>query len=97
MSAVAVNTKSRSREFERELVEHMDTMYAVALRLTGNPADARDLQQEALVRALRFHHKYEPGTYLRAWLLTILRNTFINEYRKRRRRPLQVEWTGAEQ
>lgn len=97
MATKQADPETRSKAFENELIEHMDTMYAVALRLTGNPADARDLQQEAIVRALRFHHKYEPGTYLRAWLLTILRNTFINNYRKRRRRPILVEWTGFEQ
>lgn len=96
MAVVEVQSDTRSEVFERELVSHMDTMYAVALKLTGNPADALDLQQEALVRALRFHHKYQPGTYLRAWLLTILRNTFINDYRKKNRRPNLVEWTGFE-
>ncbi len=96
MAVVEVKPESRSEIFERELVTHMDIMYAVALKLTGNPADALDLQQETLVRALRFHHKYQPGTYLRAWLLTILRNTFINDYRKKNRRPHLVEWTGYE-
>lgn len=86
----------RSKAFESEIVEHMETLYGVALRLTSNPADARDLQQDALVRALRFHYKFKQGTYTKAWLLTILRNTFINDYRKKSRRPTQVELTGAE-
>ena len=86
----------RTRRFERQVIENMDTMYAVALKLTQNAADARDLQQDALVRALRFHHKYQEGTHLKAWLLTILRNTFINDYRKKSRRPHLVEWTGYE-
>lgn len=87
----------RAEVFERELVEHMDVLYSAALRLTQNSADAKDLQQDALVRALRFHHKFKQGTYIRAWLLTILRNTFINDYRKKARRPMSVELTGAEQ
>lgn len=74
----------------------MDMMFAVALRLTRNAADAEDLTQNALVKALRFHEKFREGTYIKAWLLTILRNTFINEYRKRARTPLAVELTGAE-
>jgi RNA polymerase sigma-70 factor (ECF subfamily) len=86
----------RTKKFEMQLAEHMDTMYAVALKLTQNAADARDLQQDALVRALRFHHKFQQGTHLKAWLLTILRNTFINDYRKKSRRPHLVEWTGYE-
>ncbi|PCJ56426.1 MAG: hypothetical protein COA73_12060 [Candidatus Hydrogenedentota bacterium] len=86
----------RSEDFEQEVIQHMDAMYAVALKLTRNAADARDLQQDALVRALRFHHKFQKGTYLKAWLMTILRNTFINDYRKKSRRPMLVEWTGFE-
>ena len=66
------------------------------MRLTRNTADAQDLVQYAIVRALRFHEKFQEGTYLKAWLLTILRNTFINDYRKKARRPTMVEWTGAE-
>lgn len=71
-------------------------MYAVALRLTRNAADAEDLTQNTLVKVLRFHDKFKEGTYIKAWLLTILRNTFINDYRRRARRPAHVELTGAE-
>lgn len=74
----------------------MDMLYAVALRLTRNTADAQDLVQNTVVKALRFHGKFEKGTYIKAWLLTILRNTFINEYRRKVRRPAMVELTGAE-
>lgn len=84
-------------EFERQVEDHFDVMYAAALRLTRNRADAQDLMQEALVRALRFHHQFKHGTYIKAWLLTILRNTFINNYRKDSRRPSTVAWTGAEE
>lgn len=86
----------RSEAFEAALLEHLDSMYGVALRMTRNAADAQDLVQEAVARALRFHDKFEEGTYIKAWLLTILRNTYINEYRKRARRPNLVELTGAE-
>jgi len=86
----------RSIEFEEQVLEHMDMLHAVALRLTRNAADAEDLTQNALVKALRFHDKFKDGTYIKAWLLTILRNTFINEYRKRSRTPMSVELTGAE-
>ena len=71
-------------------------LYAVALRLTRNPADAEDLTQNTYVKALRFHDKFKEGTYIKAWLLTILRNTFINEYRRRTRRPAEVELSGLE-
>ena len=88
--------EGRTEEFENRIIEHMDALYSVALRLTRNATDAQDLLQDAIVRALRFHHKFQEGTYLKAWLLTILRNTFINDYRKKARRPTMVEWTGTE-
>lgn len=88
--------EGRTAEFEQMILEHVDTLYGVALRLTRNGADAQDLTQEALLRALRFHDKFKPGTHVRAWLLTILRNTFINEYRRKARRPVMVELTGTE-
>lgn len=86
----------RSAEYESLVLEHVDMLYAVALSLTRNPTEAEDLMQNTLVKALRFHDKFREGTYIKAWLLTILRNTFINEYRRRARRPAFVELTGAE-
>jgi len=86
----------RSKEFEKLILEHMDMMYAVALKLTRNSADAEDLTQNTVVKALRFHDKFQEGTYIKAWLLTILRNTFINEYRRKARRPALVELNGTE-
>lgn len=88
--------QERSRDFENLVMEHLDMLYAVALRLTRNTADAQDLTQNTVVKALRFHDKFQKGTYIKAWLLTILRNTFINEYRRKARRPTFVELTGAE-
>ena len=71
-------------------------LHAVALRLTRNAADAEDLIQNTFVKALRFHDKFKEGTYIKAWLLTILRNTFINEYRRKARQPAFVELSGVE-
>ena len=71
-------------------------LYTVALKLTRNPADAEDLTQNTVVKALRFHDKFQKGTYIKAWLLTILRNTFINDHRRKTRRPLLVELNGSE-
>ena len=78
------------------MLEHIDLLYAVALRLTHNSADAEDLTQNTVVKALRFHNKFKEGTYIKAWLLTILRNTFINEYRRKSRRPTEVDLSGIE-
>jgi len=92
----AKNEVNRSPEFEGQVLEHLDMLYAVALKLTRNTSDAQDLTQNTAVKALRFHNKFQQGTYIKAWLLTILRNTFINEYRRRSRRPSFVELTGLE-
>lgn len=87
---------TRSPEFEQLVLDHMDMLYAVALRHTRNTADAADLTQNTVLKALRFHDKFETGTYIKAWLLTILRNTYINEYRRKARRPTMVELSGTE-
>ena len=94
--SIADDTQQRSKEFEASVQEHLNMLYAVALRLTRNDADAEDLVQNTVLKALRFHRKFEKGTYIKAWLLTILRNTFINDYRRTARRPIHVELTGAE-
>jgi len=93
---VAVNVKPRPEEFDSLVLEHMDMLYAVALRLTRNRADAQDLTQNTVVKALRFHEKFAQGTYIKAWLLTLLRNTFINDYRSKSRRPVCIELRGTE-
>src|SRR5438034_10052329 len=73
--------------FEREALVHLDVLYRVALRLTANPSDADDLVQETMLKAYRAWDQYEQGTNAKAWLLTILRHAFINEYRRRTRHP----------
>lgn len=91
------DTMERGIEFEDLVLKHLDVMYRSALHLTRNPIDAQDLVQEAVLRALRFHDKFKPGTYMKAWLLTIVRNTFINEYRRKVRCPETVELAIGEQ
>lgn len=69
-------------EFERELLVQAGRLLPVARRLTRSAAEAEDLVQDTLVKALRARDQYEEGTNLRAWLLRILKNTFINRYRR---------------
>jgi RNA polymerase sigma-70 factor (ECF subfamily) len=68
--------------FEAEVLDHLDAMYGVALRYTKQPAAAEDLVQDTVVKAVRARHQYQPGTNLKAWLLRILTNTFINRHRR---------------
>jgi RNA polymerase sigma-70 factor (ECF subfamily) len=70
---------------------HLDALYTFALSLTRNPPDAEDLVQETCLRALRFAHRFEPGTHLRAWLFQILRNTFLTFYRRSARELLILD------
>jgi RNA polymerase sigma-70 factor (ECF subfamily) len=76
--------------FEAEVVPLRPRLYVAAVRLTGNPADAEDLLQETYLRAYRGFSGFEPGTNLTGWLYRILRNTFINSYRKRLSEPRTV-------
>jgi len=68
--------------FEREVLEHLDALYGVALRMTRQNAAAEDLVHDTIVKAVRARDQYEPGTNLKAWLLRILTNTFINRHRR---------------
>ena len=85
----------RTRDFEERVLDNTGVMYAVALRLTRNAVDARDLAQSAIVKALLLHGTFKTGTRMKAWLLTILRNTFIDEYRKMARGPRLAESNRA--
>jgi len=86
----AVETDAeRHLRFERDALPYLDQLYAAALRMTRNPADAEDLVQEAFVKAYAAFHQFQAGTNLKAWLYRILTNTFINSYRKRQRQPQQ--------
>src|SRR5690606_21066146 len=74
------------QEFEQTALPQLDSIHGAALRLTRNPAEAEDLVQDAFVRAYRFWHTFKTGTSIKAWLFTILRNTFINRYHRNNRR-----------
>src|SRR4026208_846317 len=80
----------RSARFERDALPFLDQLYAAALRMTRNPADAEDHVQETYVRAFAAFHQFTEGTNLKAWLYRILTNTFINSYRKRQRETPQA-------
>lgn len=88
--------EQRAARFERDALPFLDQLYAGALRMTRNPADAEDLLQETFVRAFAAFHQYQDGTNLKAWLYRILTNTFINGYRKKQREPLQSNTDDVE-
>lgn len=75
--------------FEEQALPFMDQLYAAAMRMTRNPADAADLVQETYIKAFAAFRQYQQGTNLKAWLYRIQTNTFINLYRKKQRDPYQ--------
>lgn len=83
-------------DFEAQALTHLDALYRTALRMTGNSASAEDLVQETFLRAFRNFHRFEPGSNFRAWIFTILTNTYINEYRRRSRAPLPTDFAEVE-
>ncbi|MFW5866369.1 MAG: sigma-70 family RNA polymerase sigma factor [Armatimonadota bacterium] len=84
--------EKRRAEFERLVREHERDIFNAALRMTGDPADAEDVAQEALMKAYGAFDRFELGTNFRAWVLRILTNTYINEFRRRRRTPDMTDW-----
>lgn len=88
-AAVSETAAERRARFEAEALPFMDQLYAAAMRMTKNPADAADLVQDAYVRAYAAFAQFEPGTNLKAWLYRILTNAYINTYRKAQRQPYQ--------
>ncbi|MYM19427.1 sigma-70 family RNA polymerase sigma factor [Brevibacterium sp. 5221] len=88
--------RERTERFERDAMEYVNQLYAAALRMTRNPADAEDLVQESYAKAYAAFHQYTPGTNLKAWLYRILTNTFINTYRKKQRQPQESSGENIE-
>lgn len=84
--------ENRRAEFERLVREHERDIFNAALRMTGDHADAEDVAQEALMKAYAAFDRFELGTNFRAWVLRILTNTYINEFRRRRRTPEMTVW-----
>ncbi len=82
--------------FADQAMEHMPSLYAAAMRMTRNKADAEDLVQETYLKAYRAFASFQEGTNLRAWLYRILTNTFINIYRSKKRRPEESDLDDVE-
>jgi RNA polymerase sigma-70 factor (ECF subfamily) len=84
-------------EFTNDAMQYAPQLFATALRMTRNKADAEDLVQETFLKGWRAFDSYQQGTNLRAWLFRIMTNTFINKYNSQQRRPQETELDDVEE
>jgi RNA polymerase sigma-70 factor (ECF subfamily) len=86
----------KQKKFENETVPHQDALYNYALKIARNSDDAQDLLQETYYKAFKNYHQFENGTNSKAWMFMILKNTFINNYRKLKREPAKLDYDEIE-
>jgi RNA polymerase sigma-70 factor (ECF subfamily) len=86
----------KQKKFENETVPHQDALYNYALKIARNADDAQDLLQETYYKAFKNYHQFENGTNSKAWMFMILKNTFINNYRKIKREPAKLDYDEIE-
>lgn len=82
----------KDEEFVKEALPHEDALYNYALKISGNSDDAQDLVQETYYKAFRHFDKFQSGTNSKAWMFMILKNSFINDYRKSKREPYKLDY-----
>ena len=96
MSIRNYSAKQKEEVFEQEFLPHIDSMYNFAYRLTFEEDDAKDLVQDTYLKAFRFIDSFERGTNAKAWLFRILKNSFINDFRKKSKQPSKVDYNEVE-
>jgi RNA polymerase sigma factor (sigma-70 family) len=94
---IELKGEKRHELFISEFMGYIDPLYNFAYRLTLDEDDANDLVQDTYLKAYRFFNSYEPGTNAKAWLFRILKNSFINEFRKKSKQPAKVDYSDLEQ
>ena len=82
--------------FELEFLPHIHSIYNFAYRITFDEDDAKDLVQETYLKSFRFIDSFEKGTNAKAWLFRILKNSFINEFRKKNKEPVKIDYQEVE-
>ncbi|OHB70593.1 MAG: hypothetical protein A2W23_07685 [Planctomycetes bacterium RBG_16_43_13] len=84
---------AKRKEFEDIVLGYADALYNMALKLTKERSTAEDLVQETYEKAYKNFHQFEKGTNIKAWLFTIMTNTYINQYRRKSREPAVLDFT----
>lgn len=95
-SAEAYNHE-QAWDFEKAAMPYVDSLYNTAYRMTRNSEDAEDLVQETYLKAYKYYDKFEEGTNFKAWLFKIMKNTFINNYRKKKLTPHKIDFSEIEE
>lgn len=88
--------EEKHRIFNQEFMPQIDSMYNFAYRLTNDEDDANDLLQDTYMKAFRFINSFQQGTNAKAWLFRILKNSFINDYRKKSKEPSKIDYQEVE-
>jgi len=88
--------KEKQEIFDHEFMPHIHSMYNFGYRLTLDRDDAKDLVQDTYLKAFRFIESFQKGTNAKAWLFRILKNSFINDYRKKSKEPSKVDYQEVE-
>ncbi|MFW5760113.1 MAG: sigma-70 family RNA polymerase sigma factor [Cyclobacteriaceae bacterium] len=88
--------EKKGKIFEKEFLPHIDSMYNFAYRITFDEDDAKDLVQETYLKAFRFIDSFQEGTNAKAWLFRILKNSFINDFRKKSKQPAKIDYQEVE-
>lgn len=87
----------KQKLYNIEVLPHIDALTNYALRLTGDREEASDLLQETCLKAFRFFDSFKPGTNCKAWLYRIMKNSFINRYRRAQKAPESVDYDGVKE
>lgn len=95
-SSQSYSSKERNDIFNNEFLPHINSMYNFGFRLTLDRDDAKDLVQDTYLKAYRFIESFQKGTNAKAWLFRILKNSFINDYRKKSKEPAKVDYQEVE-
>ncbi len=97
MNSTSLNRREKVSVFKQEFYPHADALYNFAFRLALDEDEANDLVQDTFLKAYRFIESYHKGTNAKAWLFRILKNSFINNYRKSSKEPAKVDYEEVEQ
>ena len=94
---VGLQTNNKKyEEFDSEIVHHLGSLKSFAMKMTNDIDDAEDLVQDTLLKAFRFFDKFEKGSNAKAWLFQIMKNSFINNYRKNNREPNKIDYEDVQ-